>query len=190
MNVLRLTEPAQAWTDALPLGNGRLGAMCFGGVTQDRFQLNEVTCWSGSPATARGSRPIPDGPGIVRAARTALADGDVRLAEELLSGLQGGHSQAYQPLADLRIDQPDAVATAGCVRTLNLDSAVASHFFPTAAGRVSQEAWISAPAQALVIRRQGPPARLSIGLDSPHPTATLATVAGGFNRSVRLPADV
>src|SRR6185437_7069157 len=98
LTTLRYRSPAAAWTDALPLGNGRLGAMAFGGVELDRFQLNEGTCWSGSPATARGDRPIEDGPGIVRAAREALGRGDVRAAERALAGLQGGHSQAYQPL--------------------------------------------------------------------------------------------
>ncbi len=190
VNVLRFSEPAQAWTEALPLGNGRLGAMCFGGGERDRFQLNEITCWSGSPATARGSRPIDDGPGILRSARAALEVGDVRLAEERLARLQGGHSQAYQPLADLRIDQPGADPAESYVRTLDLESAVASHLCRTAAGRVSQEAWISGPAQALVIRRRNPAARLGITLDSPHPTATLSTVAGGLDLTVRMPADV
>ncbi|MET0419688.1 MAG: glycoside hydrolase family 95 protein [Actinoplanes sp.] len=181
MTVLSFPEPARAWTDALPLGNGRLGAMCFGGVERDRFQLNEVTCWSGSPSTARVA---DDGPGLVEAARAALQVGDVRLAEELLSRLQGGHSQAYQPLADLRIDQPGTARD--YVRALDLSTAVATHAYRG----VSQEAWISAAAQALIIRRTGAAARLSVGLDSPHPTAALSAVAGGLDLTVRMPADV
>src|SRR5688572_12816316 len=44
-------QPAVAWTDALPLGNGRLGAMVFGGVSEERLQFNEETLWSGGPRT-------------------------------------------------------------------------------------------------------------------------------------------
>src|SRR5690348_2363697 len=47
--VLWYTRPAQEWTDALPVGNGRLGAMIFGGVSRDRIQFNEETFWTGRP---------------------------------------------------------------------------------------------------------------------------------------------
>jgi alpha-L-fucosidase 2 len=195
-STLRYRAPADRWTDALPLGNGRLGAMCFGGVELDRFQLNENTCWSGSPATAGGIREITGGPAIVDAARAALAGGDVRAAEDLLRGLQGGHSQAYQPLADLWIEQRRPYATDGPAiyqRHLDLRSAVASHTYSCPAGRVSQEAWISAGAQALVIRRRvqrEKPAPIMIRLGSVHPTAQARSVPGGVDLVVRMPSDV
>ncbi|MCB0127727.1 MAG: glycoside hydrolase N-terminal domain-containing protein, partial [Caldilineaceae bacterium] len=44
------TKPASQWVEALPLGNGRLGAMVFGGIAHERFQLNEETLWSGAPS--------------------------------------------------------------------------------------------------------------------------------------------
>src|SRR5580658_9028455 len=47
--VLWFRKPAEKWTDALPIGNGRLGAMVFGGVKEERLQLNEDTLWSGAP---------------------------------------------------------------------------------------------------------------------------------------------
>ena len=196
LTTLRYRSPAVAWTDALPLGNGRLGAMAFGGVELDHFQLNEGTCWSGSPATARGDRPIEDGPGIVRAAREALGRGDVRAAEQALAGLQGGHSQAYQPLADLWIEQRRPNSTGdpeSYQRHLDLRSAVASHTYRCPSGRVSQEAWMSAGAQALVVRRrvqQTHAAPIRIRLGSPHETATLSTVTGGLDLVVRMPSDV
>ena len=46
---LRYNQPARKWTEALPVGNGRLGAMVFGGTTQERIQLNEDTIWAGPP---------------------------------------------------------------------------------------------------------------------------------------------
>ncbi len=54
-NILWYRQPATEWTDALPLGNGRLGAMVHGGVGREELQLNESTLWSGGPI----SRPIP-----------------------------------------------------------------------------------------------------------------------------------
>jgi alpha-L-fucosidase 2 len=57
------SAPALRRTDALPIGNGRRGAICFGGVGRDRFQLNDATCWSGSPATAHGTPPVAPGEG-------------------------------------------------------------------------------------------------------------------------------
>ncbi|GIE94423.1 glycoside hydrolase family 95 protein [Paractinoplanes rishiriensis] len=196
LTTLRYRAPAEAWTDALPLGNGRLGAMAFGGVEQDRFQLNEGTCWSGSPVTARGTRSVHDGPGLLRSARTALAAGDVRVAEALLQRFQGGNCQAYQPLGDLWIgqrrpradDEPDAYQ-----RHLDLRSAVASHTYHSASGRVSQEAWISHGAQALVIRRrvqQTHNTPILLRLTSPHPTAVTSTVVGGLDMVVRMPSSV
>ncbi|MGW6129609.1 glycosyl hydrolase family 95 catalytic domain-containing protein [Cellulomonas sp. NPDC055163] len=104
---LHYTAPAAAWTDALPLGNGRIGAMCFGGPLRDRIQVNDDTCWSGSPATNAGIPRIApgEGPHVVAAAREALARGDVRAAERHVQRLQHGHSQAYQPLVDLWVEQ-------------------------------------------------------------------------------------
>jgi alpha-L-fucosidase 2 len=186
---LRYGRPAERWTDALPIGNGRLGAMCFGGVERDRFQLNDATCWTGSPATTRD--PVSGGPDILRAARAALADGDVRAAEESLARLQGGNSQAYQPLADLWLEHRlRSPSTDGYQRSLDLRTAVASHTHHSASARVSQEAWISAPAQALVIRRRVQQAYdipLLVGLDSPHPGATASPAPGGLDLVVRMP---
>ena len=193
---LRYRASAAEWTDALPLGNGRLGAMCFGGVEEDRFQLNENTGWSGAPFRHRTPvfrhRTPVDGPATLASTREALARGDVRAAEAAMKRLQGGHSQAYQPLADLWITQPAAGEPTVYQRHLDMRSAVASHTFATAAGRVSQEAWIGP--QALVIRRRMQPATtLRIRLTSPHPTAVTRVSrvsGGGLELTVRMPSDV
>lgn len=142
--VLAYLGPAQEWTDALPLGNGRLGVMSFGGVGRDRFQVNDDTCWSGSPATSAGTPVMADGegPGILDAARAALRDGDVREAERLVQRLQHGHSQAYQPLVDLWLEEvgdgavgvSGASAVPGYRRSLDLRTAVAEHSWEAGAG--------------------------------------------------------
>ena len=73
---LHYRQPARSWNEALPVGNGRLGAMVFGRVAQERLQLNEETLWAGSPYT-------PDNPGALAAlpeVRRLLAAGDYKRA--------------------------------------------------------------------------------------------------------------
>ena len=58
-NLLKLwyKEPAKKWVEALPLGNGRLGAMVFGGIEEELIQLNETSLWSGRPVNLNPNRP-------------------------------------------------------------------------------------------------------------------------------------
>ncbi len=203
--MLRYDAPATAWTDALPIGNGSLGAMCFGGTGLDRLQVNDDTCWSGSPASA--ARPAPGaGPEAVRRVRAALAAGDVRAAEDEVRALQHGHSQAYQPLVDLWIaasDAPDAPVE-DYRRTLDLGAAVAAHTWQRSGVVATQEAWASAPARAIVVRRSAQdlaraPAVLpttEVRVTSVHPTAVVTarlddrSRGGRVEAVVRMPSEV
>ncbi|WP_193317877.1 MULTISPECIES: glycoside hydrolase family 95 protein [Streptomyces] len=206
--LLTYARPAQAWTDALPLGNGTLGAMCFGGVDADRLQLNDHTCWSGSPASAEGNPLLApgEGPRVVAAARAALDAGDVRAAEDALHRLQHGHSQSFQPLADLWLTHPEPLGEpTDYRRSLDLAEAVARHAYTaggttaggtTAGGtRIAQETWISAPAGALVLRRTAGAGRLPatrIAFTSPHPTAraTAGVAVGQLECLALMPSEV
>ncbi|HWD81245.1 MAG TPA: glycoside hydrolase N-terminal domain-containing protein [Kribbella sp.] len=154
----RVTEltydaPAANWLEALPLGNGRIGAMWFGGTGQDRIALNDETLWSGSPATTRRlAAPLGEvGADALARVRAAVAAGDVRAAEELARGFQGGHSQAYLPLGDLLLDF-EGGEVAGYRRRLDLDTAIARAEYVVGGVEVWQEVYVSAPAQALVLR--------------------------------------
>ncbi|GEA86502.1 glycoside hydrolase family 95 protein [Cellulomonas cellasea] len=190
---LRYAAPAAAWTDALPLGNGRIGAMCFGGPLRDRVQVNDDTCWSGSPATNAGLPRIEpgEGPAVVAAAREALARGDVRAAERHVQRLQHGHSQAYQPLVDLWVeqlpgpgerawpDEPAAAPGAGTsyARWLDLRDAVAGHAWTSGGVPSEQEVFVSAPAGVLVLRRvvERAHADLVLSVTSAHPLDDVRT---------------
>ncbi|GAA1578671.1 glycoside hydrolase family 95 protein [Kribbella sancticallisti] len=153
-------RPAGTWLEALPLGNGRIGAMCFGGVGADRIGLNDETCWSGSPETARLlSEPLGAvGPDAVQAVRAALASGDVRRAHELAGGFHSGYSQAYLPLGDLLLDvavdgsTPAAGDVAKYRRRLDLDTARAVVEYEVGDVAVRQDVFVSAPAGVLVLR--------------------------------------
>ncbi|GAA2755259.1 glycosyl hydrolase family 95 catalytic domain-containing protein [Actinopolymorpha rutila] len=211
---LHYSRPARIWTDALPIGNGNLDAMCFGGVEVDRFQLNDDTCWSGSPVTVAGHPPVRADAAreALTAVRKALDAGDVRGAETAVRHLQYGHSQAYQPLADLWLTQSARANSedvpAGYRRALDLRTAITSHQWTQGGVDVQQEAWSSRPNRALVVHRRVAPrataadvnARLpeiTVRLDSPHATATCTRItsdanapADGLELVVRMPSDV
>src|SRR5690625_7146316 len=95
-----LHDPAARWTEALPLGNGRLGAMVFGDPAASRFQLNEDSCSTGSPATAAGNRhddrPVR-GPEALAPLRAPLARAHRPETPPPGHTQQRAHNQAYQP---------------------------------------------------------------------------------------------
>ncbi|MET9271483.1 glycoside hydrolase family 95 protein [Kribbella sp. NPDC003557] len=196
---LHYDRPADTWLEALPLGNGRIGAMCFGGIGTDRIALNDETLWSGGPETARLlSAPLGAvGADAVQAVRDALRAGDIRRAHELSCGFHSGYSQAYLPLGDLllEVSLDGVVPAAGDVtryrRELDLDAATATAAYEAGGVTVRQEVFVSAPDGVLVQRLTasepvlGLSCRLTSQLRSrPH------AVANGLGLLVRAPADV
>src|SRR5205085_11856703 len=73
------SQPAKRWTEALPVGNGRLGAMVFGGMNEDLIQLNESSLWSGGPVAKNVN---PDAPAYLPLIRRAIFEGDYSKAYE------------------------------------------------------------------------------------------------------------
>lgn len=208
---LRYASPATIWTDALPLGNGRIGAMAFGGVGLDRFQVNDDRAWSGSPATAAGTPLLApgEGPHVLAETRAALLEGDPSRAEKISSRLQHGHSQSFQPLVDLwwKLDldvRTSEACPSGYARELDLEEAVARHRTVLGETRMVQESWVSAIHDALVVTRRGEsvdagdPAPLpttDLALGSRHPTASTTAWAsepgrGRIETVVRMPSHV
>ncbi|HEY3558437.1 MAG TPA: glycoside hydrolase family 95 protein [Kribbella sp.] len=196
---LSYDRPAGNWLEALPLGNGRIGAMCFGGVGNDRIGLNDETLWSGGPETARLlSVPLgATGADAVQAVRDALAGGDVRQAHVLAGGFHSGYCQAYLPLGDLRIETrvdgrtPVAGEVADYRRELDLDAATATSQYEYGGVSIRQEVFVSAPDGVLVQRLTasepvlGLAARLTSQLQ-----ATPHAVEDRLGLFVQAPADV
>ncbi|VGO20388.1 hypothetical protein SCARR_02451 [Pontiella sulfatireligans] len=125
---LNYDEPAKEWTDALPVGNGSMGAMVFGGVERDRIQFNHDTLWAGKPR----SYSVPDAHTNLPALRRMLFDGQQKEAEAL--AMEGFMSKplrqaAYQPFGDLMLEFPAMGETSGYRRALELDGAVATTEF-------------------------------------------------------------
>jgi alpha-L-fucosidase 2 len=192
-------RPAETWLEALPIGNGRVGAMCFGGVGRDRIGLNDETLWSGSPETARLlSVPLGAiGAEAVQAVRNALEAGDVRRAHELAGGFHSGYCQAYLPLGDLLLDTrigggtPVAGEVARYRRGLDLDAALATTQYEIGGVSVRQEVFVSAPDGVLVQRLTAsePVLGLTCRLRSQLRSRAHA-VEDGLGLFVQAPADV
>ena len=147
-------RPAHRWTDALPLGNGRLGAMVFGGVGTERFQLNESTLWSGGPLDGDN----PKAKEVLPRVREALFAGRYKEAEDLTKQMQGPWTESYLPLGDLYLDFHSDAQTGSVenyenyARQLDLNRAMTVTQFKHGGAMYTREAFISAPDHALVIR--------------------------------------
>jgi len=143
-------QPAKVWTDALPLGNGRLGAMVFGRVKQELIQLNEATLWSGGPVRTNVN---PDAYANLLLAREALfKEEDYAKAYNYAKNMQGYFSESYLPLGDLTITQDlkDTVPTA-YYRDLNIRNAISTTRYTINGVTYTRQVIISAPSQVIVI---------------------------------------
>lgn len=201
---LTYSTPATRWTEALPLGNGRLGAMAFGGSTVDRFQINDDTCWTGSPVTAHGTMADrQDGPEILARVRDALADGDHAAATAAEQLLQSGWSQAYQPVVDILWsteggaldcigDGSGGAEPSRYERSLDIAEAVAETSWDVDGRRVAQRAWVSAPDGVLVIDRRSDRGGLSgrIAVETVHTEISRTVSVDELSLALRLPSDV
>ncbi|MHB8951955.1 MAG: glycoside hydrolase family 95 protein [Pirellulaceae bacterium] len=117
-------QPAKAWTEALPIGNGRLGAMIFGGVNEERLQLNEDTLWAGGPYD-----PVnPDAKTALPDVRRLVFEGKYSDAARLIGRrvmARPLRQLPYQTVGDLLLRFPETAAVNDYRRELNLDTAVA-----------------------------------------------------------------
>jgi alpha-L-fucosidase 2 len=143
-------QPAATWVEALPVGNGRLGAMVFGGTAKERIALNEATIWSGNPiATDRvgAHRHLPEIRRLLFEGR--YAEAETLVPKELLGERPLG---SYQPLGDLRLEFPGHEGATDYRRELDLDDAVARTTYRVGDTRFMREVWASAPHEVIVVR--------------------------------------
>ncbi|HSX26188.1 MAG TPA: glycoside hydrolase family 95 protein, partial [Chlamydiales bacterium] len=153
-------EPAKEWEDALPLGNGRLAAMVFGRIGEERIQFNEESLWSGAPQDADNPNALVVLPQI----RQLLFRGNYREAERLTREnllCRGGGSLygtsangafgAYQTFGDLFITFPDQNRVENYRRELDLNTATVRVTYSIGDAHYTRECFISAPDQVCVI---------------------------------------
>ena len=143
-------KPAVIWEEALPLGNAKTGAMVFGGIAKERYQLNDNTLWSGYPNP--GNNPgAPEHLPIVR--QLIFAGNYDSAAAVWKANMQGPYSARYLPLADLWLQNkmPDTI-TSFYYRDLDLNNAIATVTYTINGITYHRETFISHPDKVMMIR--------------------------------------
>ena len=150
-SLLWYRQPARVWNDALPVGNGRLGAMVFGGIVDEHVQLNEETLWTGGPydpVVKGASRALPE-------IRRLLFAGDIPRAHDLFGRSMMGmpyEQMKYQPLGDLLLHFPGHERATNYRRELDLDEAIVRVTYVLDGVTFTREVLSSAVDQVLVVR--------------------------------------
>ncbi|MBX3012754.1 MAG: glycoside hydrolase family 95 protein [Caldilineaceae bacterium] len=171
-------EAAETWYDALPVGNGRLGAMIYGGACAERVYLSDITFWSGEPSQANSN---PDGPAIVAAVRRLLLAGDLPAANQLCTQIEGRKLNygTNLPFGNLRLFMAHGdEGLRHYRRTLDLDQAIASVHYELNGVTYHREIFASHPAGVLVMQiTASQPGRvgLRVGLDGDEQPFTVYT---------------
>ena len=173
-------QPAVEWTEALPIGNGRLGAMVFSGVAREHLQLNEDTLWAGGPYQPTNPEALPH----LEELRALIFAGRYTEAELLANqhAMAKPHLEmSYQPAGDLRLDFAGGEAAEEYRRELDLDRAVVVTTYRQGGIAYRREAFVSAVDQVLVLRLSADRAgavSADLGLDSEQQGTTRVTAPG------------
>ena len=143
-------QPGTAWTTALPVGNGRQGAMMFGGIDSEAICLNETTLWQGGPYSPENPALLP----ILPQVREMLFNDQFSQAETALRNAMGrpATEAAFQPVGDLQLTFPKVAAAVDYRRELNLRNATSSVSFTVDGVKYTRELWASAPDNVVVMR--------------------------------------
>lgn len=145
-------KPAKNWeNEALPVGNGRMGAMVFGGVDRERIQFNEETVWDGKYIdrhNPEGLKALPEIQRLLFAGENFKA---TKLAEKTMMG-QPSRIDSYQTLGDLVLDFPDPSEVSGYRRELDLTNAISTVSYVADGVSYTREVFASFPDQVIAIR--------------------------------------
>lgn len=185
---LTYDKPASKWTEALPVGNGRIGAMVFGGTEDERLQINESTLWGGGPHDYTN----PEAYAHLDEVRKLIFAGKVEEAEKLSENLMGRPKllMPYQPFCDLRLHFPAHRQATGYRRELLLDDAIAETTYKVGAASFRREVFVSYPDQVLVVRitaTEPGQVTFSVDMDSPQAGTNVEATA---NDTLRLTGQI
>lgn len=141
--------PATVWEEALPIGNGRIGAMVYGNPLQEVYQLNEESIWSGYPQDWNNPKAANALPQV----REAVDRGDYAKASELWkANAQGQYTARYLPMANLMLDQLTRGEARNLYRELNISNALSTVTYEADGVKYRRTSFISYPDQVMVIK--------------------------------------
>ena len=159
-------QPAQYFEESLPIGNGKLGALIYGGTDDNIIYLNDITLWTGKPVDKHLDK---DAHQWLPKVREALFREDYKAADSLQLHLQGPNSQFFQPLGILHIKDLNLGQVKGYQRQLSLDSALVRDSYVRDGISVTREYFASAPDSMIAIRLTGRiNCRIALTAQVPH----------------------
>ncbi len=142
-------HPAYAFEESLPIGNGKLGALIYGGTNTDSIYVNDITLWTGTPVNpTEGGEAYKWIPKI----REALFREDYKTADSLQHYVQGHNSEFYQPLGMLRIRDLNEGASTEYYRELDLSQSIASIKYTRNGVQYTREYFASHPDKMIAIK--------------------------------------
>lgn len=168
------TKPAAKWEEALPVGNGRLGAMVFGSPTQERIQLNEDTYWTGGPYSSVVKGAYKSLPAIQK----LVFEGKYLEAHNMFGRNMMGYpveQQKYQSLGNLILSFKGAQNTTTYKRWLNLETGITATTYTINGVAYTREVFASEPSQTIVVR---------ITADKPGSISFIANLRGVRNQEM------
>lgn len=151
MSRLWYKQPAAVWEEALPLGNGRMGAMIFGDPVNEQIQVNEDSMWYGGPV----DRINPDTKEYLPRIRELILKGEIKKAERLMKMAMSGcpdSAHPYQTLGNIHFLFENIGEVGAYERSLDLDRAVYQSSFTADGIRYTRELFISAPDDVTIMR--------------------------------------
>ncbi len=175
------TQPASIWEEALPIGNGRIGAMVYGGINEETIQLNEETVWAGEP----GNNLLPNFRKHIPEIQKLIFEGKNSEAQQLANkylprraGENNNYGMCYQPVGDFHISFPDQDSTSNYRRELDISKAVATTSYESNGVTYTRKV-ISSLADdviALQIKANKPEAiNCVLSITSPHQSKEITT---------------
>jgi len=147
-DLMRYDKPASFFEDALPIGNGRIGGMVYGGISKDRISLNEATLWAGYPVDANMN---PDAKKYLPLVRAALFAGDYNKADSLVKFMQGKFSASYAPLGNLLMNF-NINETSNYSRVLDMSRGVVTVLVEADDTKYSRTYFVSYPDQLMFVK--------------------------------------
>ena len=171
--VLQYDRPADFFEESLPIGNGKLGALVYGGTDDNIIYLNDITLWTGKPVDrnldADAHQWIPK-------IREALFNEDYQLTDSLQHYVQGPNSQYFQPLGTLHIKDLGLGAVSDYHRSLSLDSAIIKDRYVRDGNIITREYFASNPDKLIAIRLSGDiNCKIALTAQVPHHVKAIPT---------------
>ena len=171
--VLQYDRPAEFFEESLPIGNGKIGALVYGGTDDNIIYLNDITLWTGKPVDRLLDK---DAHQWIPKIREALFEEDYAKADSLQLHVQGPNSQYFQPLGTLHIKDLGLGAVSDYHRSLSLDSSIVKDCYLRDGRKIEREYFASNPDKLIAIRLRGDiNCRIALTAQVPHQVKSIPT---------------